>query len=73
MSDIIHILKHPAINNIPTVLKGDTIQNVFKQVATLLGNDKSQPLPNYNKTNHRPTLTNCTHKSPTNIKRSERG
>ena len=40
VSDILHVLKNSAKNNLPTVLKGDAIQNAFKQIADLLGNNE---------------------------------
>ena len=33
VSDVLHILKNPAKNNVPTVLKGDAIKNVFQDVS----------------------------------------
>ena len=45
VADILHVLKNSSKNNIPTVLKGNKIQNAFKQISTLLGNDVAQDLP----------------------------
>ena len=45
VSDIVHILQNPAKNNMLTVLKGDSIKIAFKQVATILKNDKSTSIP----------------------------
>ena len=46
IDDIVHILKNPAKSNIATVLWGDAIENAFQQVAKVLHNDNSSPLPN---------------------------
>eukprot|EP00957_Ditylum_brightwellii_P041622 3152437-Ditylum_brightwellii.AAC.1 len=36
MPDIIHILKQPEKNNIPTAMKGDSIDQLFQHIATVL-------------------------------------
>ena len=46
VSDIVHILRHPSKNNIPTVFKGDKVQEAFSKVATLLSrNSTTEPPP----------------------------
>ena len=45
VADILSIIKNPAKNNIPTVLKGDAIQNAFKQISETLSTNKVRLLP----------------------------
>ena len=45
VSDILHVLKNSAKSNLPTVLKGDAIQNAFKKIADLLENNEALPSP----------------------------
>ena len=49
LQDIIQILQHPEKNNIPVVLKGDSIRDAFWQAATLINNVKCK-VPEQKKT-----------------------
>ena len=53
VTDILHVLKNKTKNNIPTVLKGDNIQNAFKQIADLLGNNNATMTPTIQNEEHR--------------------
>ena len=59
VEDILHILKHPSKNNIPTYFQGDPISKAFQQLATTLGNNKRTLAPvliNNNKHHTKNTL-----------------
>ena len=66
VSNILSILKNPSKNNIPTVLKGDAIQNAFKQVAEVLSNNKAKYLPLYENTLSKHASTKKNYTPPAN-------
>ena len=78
VADIVHILRNPSKNNIPTLLVGNKICNAFREIAQVLNRDEvkqisstQQLIPNKLQSAHDPNILQKNPKSAARYTTSE--